>query len=346
MNSYDYLRSRYFSLEDQLREYELVDERQAQAEALVRTASDQVRNIEKKSKGAELSLENGEKKLRKAESSTIRKLVNREKYDVKVEKWRSITQDDRKALKYLHEELDARKRNRACAQEALEQAKRQVASRNQLDKQRKELLEQAFQGLGGDAAETHWEAERRTLRLVYEESVKRSDEQAKGLRYLEKAKEQMATGHERLRHALNYNTVDLFSGQGGLLSLYASAQTNQSMREAKQLHEQAQSSFEEAVEINPDIPEAQAAVINFSSFLSFTNIFIDGVITDFVVRNKVNKAIKESAMALKRVNAAHAHQISFCAELRAAVKQDRINLDRAEEALERERVRLIHQWVY
>eukprot|EP00189_Rhodosorus_marinus_P010424 CAMPEP_0184740594 /NCGR_PEP_ID=MMETSP0315-20130426/3578_1 /TAXON_ID=101924 /ORGANISM="Rhodosorus marinus, Strain UTEX LB 2760" /LENGTH=347 /DNA_ID=CAMNT_0027210325 /DNA_START=99 /DNA_END=1142 /DNA_ORIENTATION=- len=347
MNSYDYLRSRYFSLEDQLKEHELVDERLAQAEALLRTTSDQVRKLEKQTKGAELSLEDGEKKLRKAENSSIRKLVSRDKYDIKVEKWREITQEDRKALKYLHEELDTRKRNRSSAQEALERAKKQVAARNQLDKQRKVLLEQAFQGLGGDASEAYWAAERNTLRLVYEESMKRSDEQTKALRHLEKAKEQMAAGHDRLRRALNYNTVDLFSrGRGDLLSLYASAQTNQRVREAKQLHEQAQSSFKDAVEINPDIPDAQAAKINFSAFLSFTNIFIDGLVTDIVVRRKVNKAIHESAMAQKRVNAAYMHQISFCAELKADANQNRLNLDRAEEALERERVRLIHQPVY
>lgn len=121
-------------------------------------------------------------------------------------------------------------------------------------------------------------------------------EKQEALQAGERALTSLRSAREELRSAGNWGLLDLFGG--GMISGLVK---HGKMDNAKRYMEQAKFDLQNFSRELQDVNMAHSLNLNVGDFLTFADFFFDGVLTDWLVQNRINQTKKQVEDAIRHV---------------------------------------------
>lgn len=209
------------------------------------------------------------------------------------------------------------------------------------EKERRHILEDVFGGMDvGSPTENSIESERNRLAKVTDRAKDKLSTQKQAYLLLRQAAVELSNARKNLWDAQLTNTVDIFAGGGvgfvaGLGSQY---NINQAAKQAQNAGQKIQA----AVELNPRLPIRKLAKVQNGVVIGFADIFLDGFVTDLLIRYTIEKAVKSVEAVTEALKESLEIQKSIVVKLDGRVRSYSDDLKRTSEDLVRVRADLLH----
>lgn len=211
----------------------------------------------------------------------------------------------------------------------------------QSERTRRAILEKAYGGQdAGSPVENLIETERDRLAEATDRAKDKLNTQKQALSLLKQAGSDLIKARQDLHDAQVTNTVDLFSSSA--IGFVAGISSQYHVKMAGNLARNAGKKIQRAVELNDELPIRKLATVNDSAALAFTDIFLDGVVTDLLIRITIQKSVRSIDTVLTTLKESIEVQIRTVEELEGHVSRYSSDLKRTSDDLVRVRAELIH----
>lgn len=209
------------------------------------------------------------------------------------------------------------------------------------ERERRHILEDAFGGMGaGSPVENSIETERDRLAVVTHREKDKLSSQKHAYHLLKQAGVELSAAKKSLYDAQLTNTVDIFAGGG--VGFVAGLGSQYNINEAAKQAQSAGRKIQLAVQMNPRLPINKLAKVQNGAVLGFADIFLDGFVTDLIIRYTIEKAAKSVDAVLEALKESLAVQKSIVRKLDGRVRSYSDDLKRTSEDLVRVRAELLH----
>lgn len=209
------------------------------------------------------------------------------------------------------------------------------------EKERRHILEDVFGGMdAGSPAENSIESERDRLAKVTNRAKDKLSTHKQTYLLLKQAAVELSNARKNLSDAQITNTVDIFAGGGVGFLAGLGSQYNINMA-AKQAQSGGQR-IQAAVELNPRLPIRKLAKVQNGVALGFADIFLDGFVTDLLIRYTIEKAVKSVDTVMEALKESLEIQKRIVVKLDGRVRSYSDDLKRTSEDLVRVRADLLH----
>lgn len=207
---------------------------------------------------------------------------------------------------------------------------------------RRAILETVYGGReSGSVEENNIETERDRLVLVTDQAKDSLSVHMQALNLLNSGYEELRKARRLLHDAQVTNTLDLFNGGG--FGFVAGITTQYTFQEAAKTARAAGKQIEEAIILNPQLPIAKLAKQHHRVFIGLADIFLDGIVTDLVVRMAVEKAVKSVNDAMKSTEDSILYQQQVVNVAKGDFTRFSSELERTSDELTRVRADLLHE---
>lgn len=210
------------------------------------------------------------------------------------------------------------------------------------EKERRHILEDVFGGMdAGSSVENSIETERDRLAMVTGRAKDKLSSQKQAYLLLKQAAIDLSNARKSLFEAQLTNTVDIFAGGG--IGFVAGLGSQYNINQAAKLAQIAGQKIQAAVEMNPKLPIRKLAKVQNGVALGFADIFLDGFVTDLIIRYTIEKAVKSVDTVLEALKESLDIQKRIVQKLDGRVRSFSDDLKRTSEDLVRVRAELLHK---
>lgn len=209
---------------------------------------------------------------------------------------------------------------------------------------RNDILETYFKGQMGNEEENRIEEERDRLKLVTGKVKGKLEKEKTCYGLLRQAMIELGQARKFLMDAQMTNTVDLFTGGG--IGLVAGLGSQWNIGQAGEKAKSAGEKITRAAKMNTKLPIGKLAKVEDGAILMFTDIVLDGFITDLIVRMTIEKSVKSIDQVANVVKHSLDIQRNVIAKLEGRVRSYSDDLQRTSKELTRVRDDLLREIIH